>query len=42
MPRPGRTVEIDLPALNKADDLVAACAAVIEFRCSHTPVLIDD
>src|SRR3954454_20679211 len=30
VPRPGRTVEIDLPAILKADDLVAACAAVIE------------
>jgi hypothetical protein len=30
VPRSGRTVEIDLPAVRKADDLVAACAAVIE------------
>ena len=30
VPRPGRTVEIDLPAVKKADDLVAACAAVID------------
>ena len=29
VPRPGRTVEIDLPAVKKADDLVAAYAAVI-------------
>ena len=28
VPRPGRTVEIDLPAVKKADDLVAACAAI--------------
>ena len=30
VPRSGRTVEIDLPAVKKADDLVAACSAVIE------------
>ena len=30
VPRSGRTVEIDLPAVRKADDPVAACAAVIE------------
>jgi hypothetical protein len=30
VPRSGRTVEIDLPAIRKADDLVAACAAVID------------
>ena len=30
MPRPGRTVEISLPAVRNTDDLVAACAAVID------------
>jgi hypothetical protein len=30
VPRSGRTVEIDLPAVRKADDLVAACGAVID------------
>lgn len=30
VPRPGRTVEIDLPAIRRADDLVQACSTVIE------------